>query len=219
MGSTIYACWKRILPAEQLAALHAVPLGPLQRMLKKLSSTGMAEIPTTMTPSMTDPTLLSKDSLLACPYCGKSDTVSVTDSTEFHMIDCECNDVDEGNDRTFAVVCDASRPKGPGGCGASGGFHPTRSAAIAAWNRRIALMTKEKVQSLVARLRARADNAYLSYIDQSRQDKCLGWEIKVERGTFDATNLDAHTKRGELLGRHRALHEAAKLLEEEFGNE
>jgi len=80
-------------------------------------------------------------------------------------------------------------------------------------------VTKEKVTSLASRLRARADNAYCDYISQSKRDECLGWEIKVERGTFDAAHLEAHTKRGEFLGRHRALHEAAKLLEEEFGDE
>jgi hypothetical protein len=73
-------------------------------------------------------------------------------------------------------------------------------------------MTNETVASLVDRLIARADNAYCEYIGQSRQDECLGWEIKVEKRLFGWNELAAHTRRGELLGRHRALMEAAELL-------
>ena len=36
----------------------------------------------------------------------------------------------------FAVVCDATHPHGPGGCGAQAGFWPTKDKGIAAWNRR-----------------------------------------------------------------------------------
>ncbi len=63
-------------------------------------------------------------------------------------------------------------------------------------------------------LRARADNAYYDYIGQCRRDECLGWEIKVERGTFGEAELKAHCAAAEKLGRYRALHEAAKMLEE-----
>lgn len=70
----------------------------------------------------------------------------------------------------------------------------------------------EEIERLAARLDARADNAYLEYIVQSRRDECLGWEIKVERGTFGNAELVGHTKRGELLGRHRALTEAVNEL-------
>ena len=70
--------------------------------------------------------------------------------------------------------------------------------------------------SLVARLRGRGDNAYLDYIFQSKRDECLGWEVKVEKGLFGHPELAAHTLRGEFLGRHRALYEAAKLIEEEL---
>jgi hypothetical protein len=72
------------------------------------------------------------------------------------------------------------------------------------------------IKSLVERLRARADNAYCDMIGVARRDESLGWEIKVERGKFGRPELDAHVKGGELLGRHRALHEAATLVEEEL---
>lgn len=72
----------------------------------------------------------------------------------------------------------------------------------------------ETLETVIDRLQLRADNAYVDYIAQSRRDECVGWEIKVERGDFGARELDAHTRRGELLGRHRTLNEAIKLLEE-----
>ena len=70
------------------------------------------------------------------------------------------------------------------------------------------------VRGLLDRLQARADNAYCDYIGQERRDECLGWEIKVERGTFGEAELKAHRAAAEKLGRHRALQEAANLLHE-----
>lgn len=74
----------------------------------------------------------------------------------------------------------------------------------------------EQITDLLVRLRARADNAYVDMIGVARRDESLGWEIKVEKGLFGRAELEAHVKAGELLGRHRALHEAAKLIEEEL---
>lgn len=68
--------------------------------------------------------------------------------------------------------------------------------------------------ALLERMRARADNAYCAYIGQLRRDECLGWEIKVERGKFGKPEIEAHCKASELLGRHRAMHEAAEMLDE-----
>lgn len=67
---------------------------------------------------------------------------------------------------------------------------------------------------VLERMRTGADNAYFDYIGQLRRDECLGWEIKVERGKFGEADLKAHCAAAEKLGRHRALHEAAKMLEE-----
>lgn len=71
----------------------------------------------------------------ACPFCGKRDTLKLTTMQEL---------IEEGEDDpepwlhsdSWAVMCDASSPGGPGGCGASGGFFPSDHAAVAAWNRR-----------------------------------------------------------------------------------
>jgi len=70
------------------------------------------------------------------------------------------------------------------------------------------------LDALVGRLQARADNAYCAYIDRLRRDECLGWEIKAERGLFREPELKAHTAASEMLGRHRALSEAAALVRE-----
>ena len=74
-------------------------------------------------------------------------------------------------------------------------------------------MMKE-FSDLIDRLRARADNAYCDYISICRRDECLGFEAKVEKGIFRDAELKAHKDAAEKLGRHRALHEAANLLEE-----
>jgi hypothetical protein len=73
--------------------------------------------------------------LKCCPFCGKWQTLKLTTAQELAV---------EGEDEpepwihsdSWAVICDASRPKGPGGCGASGGFFPSDDQAVAAWNRR-----------------------------------------------------------------------------------
>lgn len=70
------------------------------------------------------------------------------------------------------------------------------------------------LESLIERLQARSDNAYCDFIGQMRRDECLGWEIKVERGHFGEAELKAHCAGAEKLGRHRAFHEAAKMLTE-----
>jgi hypothetical protein len=65
-----------------------------------------------------------------CPFCGKSvgkltHARELADDPEEYM-----------HSDSWAVLCDAASPDGPGGCGASGGFFPTEAEAIAAWNRR-----------------------------------------------------------------------------------
>ncbi len=72
---------------------------------------------------------MTDTTLLPCPHCGKS--VAVV-TTAFEM----WPEHEEGNAESYAVMCDAHRPGGPGGCGASGGFFSTETEAIAAWNRR-----------------------------------------------------------------------------------
>ena len=73
--------------------------------------------------------------LKCCPFCGKAFTLKLTTAQQL---------AEEGQDEpepwlhseAWAVICDASRPNGPGGCGASGGFFPTEHDAVRAWNRR-----------------------------------------------------------------------------------
>jgi hypothetical protein len=74
-----------------------------------------------------------KPALLPCPFCGKHHTLKLTTFTELEDPDGDLGLEDSG---FLCVVCDASAPKGPGGCGACGGFFDTESKAIAAWNAR-----------------------------------------------------------------------------------
>lgn len=75
-----------------------------------------------------------------------------------------------------------------------------------------------EISEMVARMRAKSDNAYCDYIGELRRDECLGSEIKMERGKFGDAELKAHCAAAEKLGRHRALHEAALMLQEFITN-
>ena len=73
--------------------------------------------------------------LLPCPFCGKAETVGLVDSDTFQdLMPWEVEP--EGHTLYWAVMCDASKPAGKGGCGASGGFAPTQEAAAERWNTR-----------------------------------------------------------------------------------
>ncbi len=73
--------------------------------------------------------------VLPCPFCGKAETVEFVDSDTFQ--DLMPWDVEpEGHTLYWAVMCDASKPGGKGGCGASGGFAPTKEVAAERWNTR-----------------------------------------------------------------------------------
>lgn len=61
-------------------------------------------------------------SLPACPFCGRMNTVRLSESTED----------DEDLEPSYAVVCDFTM----GGCGASGGYAQDEDEAIAAWSQR-----------------------------------------------------------------------------------
>lgn len=61
-------------------------------------------------------------------------------------------------------------------------------------------------------LQGLSDRAYSQYIEQMRRNECLGWEQKVKNRRFGEAELNAHTKAGEFLGRHRAFSEAVALL-------
>jgi Restriction alleviation protein Lar len=75
------------------------------------------------------------EALKPCPFCGATKPLHVTSAAALN-----CEDEEEFNSwphsDSYAVMCDATKPRGPGGCGASGGFFPTEDDAIAAWNKR-----------------------------------------------------------------------------------
>lgn len=84
-----------------------------------------------------------REALKPCPFCELHHSLKLTTAEEL---------ANEGEDDpepwthsdSFAVICDASRPNGPGGCGASGGFKPTAIEAIETWNRRAPSPTAEQ---------------------------------------------------------------------------
>ena len=67
---------------------------------------------------------MTRDKLMPCPFCGRVQTVGFyTDS----------GDLGELEDRdSFAIVCNYNE----GGCGATGGYSPTRYGAARNWNMR-----------------------------------------------------------------------------------
>jgi hypothetical protein len=87
------------------------------------------------------------DELLPCPFCKKSGALKLTRASELFADEDE--EVPYMHSETYAVICDASSPNGPGGCGGQGGFKDTEQAAIEAWNRRAALSTQPAAPSPV----------------------------------------------------------------------
>ena len=77
--------------------------------------------------------------LKPCPFCGATRTLEVTSAAELN-----CEDKEEfsawPHSDSYAVMCDAHQPGGPGGCGASGGFFLSEAEAVAAWNRRASFL-------------------------------------------------------------------------------
>lgn len=71
-----------------------------------------------------------------------------------------------------------------------------------------------ELTTLLERFDALGANAYHRYIELCRKDECLGWEAKVDCGKFCAAELQAHKDAQEMLGKHRAFTEAAKMLRE-----
>ena len=74
------------------------------------------------------------EELKPCPFCDRTDALKVVSASEFWD---EENEGPYPHSDSWAVVCDATHPGGPGGCGAQAGFRPNKEGAIAAWNTRI----------------------------------------------------------------------------------
>lgn len=85
--------------------------------------------------------MTDQKTLEPCPFCGKADTLTVTSASEFW--DGE-EDAPYMYTEAYAVMCDASSPNGPGGCGASSGFKPSQQEAVNLWNTRAARAQGEK---------------------------------------------------------------------------
>ena len=89
-------------------------------------------------------TSTEREALKPCPFCGKTHTAEITTAQELAEQDSDYDGEFWQHSDSFAVICNASRPNGPGGCGASGGFFATKAEAIAAWNRRAALASRDE---------------------------------------------------------------------------
>lgn len=80
----------------------------------------------------------AREAFEACPFCGLVHTLKLTSAQEIAQEGEDEPEPWEHSD-SYTVVCDASRPNGPGGCGAQGGFKLTPAEAVTAWNSRAAL--------------------------------------------------------------------------------
>ena len=81
------------------------------------------------------------DALTPCPHCGHGTAPKMTSSDELADDDQGLSSWVQGD--SVAVICDAARPGGAGGCGAMGGFAPTQAEAARLWNRRTTTYCKE----------------------------------------------------------------------------
>lgn len=85
--------------------------------------------------------------LTPCPFCGKSDTLVIGKASDVFAEPDECGDpLPYMHTESYAVTCDASKPDGPGGCGASGGYKLTEAEAVSAWNARAAIAALEQAE-------------------------------------------------------------------------
>lgn len=71
----------------------------------------------------------------ACPFCGKADTLRLVTDHEL-MLEYGRKKKTLPDYVNWVVLCDATTPGGPGGCGASGGYGKTKEIALMKWERR-----------------------------------------------------------------------------------
>ena len=71
-----------------------------------------------------------------------------------------------------------------------------------------------ELDELIDRLRRLSEGAYCDYSQKLNRDECLGAEAKIDLHQFSNSELKAHCAAAEQLGRHKALFEAARLLQE-----
>lgn len=102
--------------------------------------------------------------LLPCPFCGHKTAPKMTDSEEYYG-----EFFDDSSDVFFAVICDASKPKSIGGCGAAGGFARTEEEAIAKWNLRASLGAAQVPDITDVSLMELADRFRFRYAQRGQQ--------------------------------------------------
>lgn len=68
-----------------------------------------------------------------CPFCGKKETVRIQTASEYVY---ESWGALLDTNEQYQVVCNATTPIGPGGCGASTGFFDSEEKAVESWQTR-----------------------------------------------------------------------------------
>lgn len=66
--------------------------------------------------------------------------------------------------------------------------------------------------AIVKQIDALSTHAYCEFINQLKQDVCLGVEYKMEKGKFGKAELAAHQNAKQWWGRHMAYSEVLKIL-------
>ncbi len=78
---------------------------------------------------------MNNDKLKPCPFCGKLTPLECVDENEAEYLSSDDSGYSENP--YFAVVCAVNSEGTEGaGCGASGGYLPTKKEAIERWNKR-----------------------------------------------------------------------------------
>ena len=130
--------------------------------------------------------------LSPCPFCGKAHTLKLTSAEELAREGDDFDDAIWPHSDSWAVMCDASRPDGPGGCGASGGFFPTEAEAVQAWNRRTAL---EAQAAEIARLTAERDKLKTVMI-AAAEEIAAHWDAHCDADGYGPVNLQRRLEEG-----------------------
>ena len=102
-----------------------------------------------------------REALNPCPHCGNTHTVKVVSSSEMWDEDA---DGPYMHTDSYAVICDASAPDGPGGCGACSGFKFTVDEAVQLWNTR----ATQPEQIVAPSIHEQDAKAYKSILDEAR---------------------------------------------------
>lgn len=148
---------------------------------------------------MTTPDLVAR-----CPFCSAS-CAKVTTASEL-------NDEDEPyeHSESYAVICDAHMPNGPGGCGASSGFFDTATQAVVAWNRRPAAPLPPQSPADTVPVPTNADQAALmallgeAWLREHAPERLRAPQSPAERADISDERIEALAVEHEAFGFGRA---------------